>query len=76
MAADRWLRPRLVDTNGLLAPNFGQGRLPDNRPKSPSVSRFSIASLRPVVWITSAPSKRTREAGNEAQISFFAFSLR
>ena len=40
MAAARSRKPRWVDTNGLLARNFGRGPLLVNGPKPPSASRF------------------------------------
>ncbi len=36
-------KPRWVETNGLLARNFGRGPLLVNGPKPPSASRFCIA---------------------------------
>src|ERR1039458_8178692 len=75
MAAARSWRPRWVDTNGLLAPNFGQGPLPVSRPKPPSALRFSIACLRPVARIPSVPSRKPIDPAHEGHTSPFTLSM-
>src|ERR1039458_7352886 len=50
MAAARSWRPRRVDTNGLLAPNFGQGPLPVSRPKPPLARGDHDGSIQTDYW--------------------------